>query len=223
MNCLEFRRVLGAEPNAQTPELLAHAESCAECARYRDELRRMDQLIYRALNVEVGVGSGRAPMSRRWLPRWAAAASIVAAFALGLILWVSAPRETFAEQLVTHVEHEAQSLVRTDEVVAPERLHDVLARSGVRLKPAAGPISYAMSCWFRGHYVPHLVVQTDHGPVTVLLLTQETGVTRREAFEEGGFQGVVLPAPRGALAVLAQDADAEEVAARFLEAVEYRP
>jgi hypothetical protein len=104
-----------------------------------------------------------------------------------------------------------------------KRLNEVLTRSGVHLKRGAGTVSDAVSCWFRGHYVPHLVVQRDQGPVTVLLLTQERGVKRRKVFNEGGFQGVVLPAPRGALAVLAQDAQVEQAVERFLQAVEYQP
>ncbi|MGE3597131.1 MAG: DUF3379 family protein [Dehalococcoidia bacterium] len=223
MNCIEFRRVVGADPHAQAPEVPAHAEQCGACARYRDEFLRMDKLIYRALMVEVPSHPARASVRQRWIPRWAAAASVLAAVALSLFIWLSAPREAFAEQLVAHVEGEAQSLVRTTDVVGPERLNDVLARSGVRLKSGAGPVSYAMSCWFRGHYVPHLVVQTDGGPVTVLLLTQEEGVTAREVFDEGGFHGVVLPAPRGAIAVLGRDAQAELVAEQFLRAVEYGP
>ncbi len=222
MNCLEFRRAVGADPRTQAPEVLLHAEECAACARYRDELLRMDQLIHRALEVEVPTHPARATVMRRWLPRWAAAASVVAVVALSLFIWLSAPRQAFAEQLVAHVEGEAQSLVRTTDIVDSERLNDVLARSGVQLKSGAGAVSYAMRCWFRGHYVPHLVVQTERGPVTVLLLTQEQGVKRREVFDEGGFHGVVLPAPRGAVAVLGSDARTEEVAERFLSAVEYQ-
>ncbi len=222
MNCLEFHRAVGADPGAQTPELLEHAGQCAACARYREELQRMDQLIHRAFKIEVDAQSARAPTRRRWLPRWAAAASVVAACGLGVLLWFSAPRATFAEQLVAHVEGEPQSLVRSAEPVAAGMLDDVLARSGVRLKPGAGMISYAMSCWFRGQFVPHLVVQSDEGPVTVLLLTREASVKQREVFSEGGFHGVVLPAPRGAIAVLAQEKQAERVAERFLWAVEYQ-
>jgi hypothetical protein len=223
MNCLEFHRAVGEDPRAQTAELLEHAGQCAACARYREELQRMDELIYRALKIEIDTQSTHVPTRRRWLPRLAAAASVVAACGLALLLWVSAPRATFAEQLVAHVEGERQSLVRTNESVEPGALNDVLARSGVRLKPGAGTISYAMSCWFRGQFVPHLVVQSDEGPVTVLLLTQEASVKRREIFSEGGFHGVVLPAPRGAIAVLAQEKQAEQIAERFLQAVEYRP
>jgi hypothetical protein len=66
------------------------------------------------------------------------------------------------------------------------------------------------------------VVQSDEGPVTVLLLTRETSVQQREVFSEGGFHGVLLPAPRGAIAVLAREKQAERVAERFLWAVEYQ-
>ena len=221
MNCLEHRRAVGADPSAQTPALLEHAASCESCRRYRDEVQQMDRLIYRALNVEFGAPSARTANRHQRLPR-AAAASVVAASLLGSLLWLSAPRDTFADQLVAHVEAEPHALVGSDAVEAA-RVDDVLARSGVRLKRRVGTISFAMSCWFRDRYVPHLVVQTDHGRATVLVLTEESGVKRREAFREGEFSGVVLPAPRGAVAVLAQGAQAEQVAERFLQAIEYQP
>ncbi|MGE3600628.1 MAG: DUF3379 family protein [Dehalococcoidia bacterium] len=221
MNCLEYRRAVGADPRIQTPTLAAHVAGCAACTRYRDEVQRMDQLIYRALNIEIRTQPVPTLSPQRGLPRWAAAAGVVAASLLGLLLWVSAPRESFAEQLVAHIEEEPYALVRGEQV---ERalLDDVLARSGVRMKRGVGTISFAMNCWFRGRYVPHLVVQDDRGPVTVLVLAEESGVTRREAFQEGEYRGVVVPAPRGAVAVLAQSAQAEQVAERFLQAVEYQ-
>jgi hypothetical protein len=222
MNCLEFRRTVGADPGANDPVVLQHAEECVACKRYREELQRMDQLIHRALLIEVDTPSARTPSRFRWLSRPLAAASVAAAFVLSALVWLWIPRETLAEQVVEHVEHEPQSLVVTDSTVEPEKLNDVLARSRVLLKPGAGRISYAASCWFRGHYVPHLVVQSDEGPVTVLLLTHSERVERREVFQENGFEGVILPAPRGAIAVLAQDARVEQVAERFLQSVEYR-
>ena len=62
-------------------------------------------------------------------------------------------------------------------------------------------IVYAQSCWFRGHYVPHLVLQTAQGPATVLLLRHEP-VTRREAFREAGMTGIIVPARQGSIALL---------------------
>lgn len=221
MNCLEYRRAVGADPGAQTPALLTHAAGCERCGRYRAELQRLDQRLIRALSIGVRAQPEWIPGSHSSLTRWAAAI-VVAASLLALFLSFSAPRESFAHQLVAHVEGEPHALVRGD-AVETQRADYVLASSGVRLKHGVGTISFAMNCWFRGRYVPHLVVQGDHGPVTMLVLVEESGVTRREAFREGEYQGVVLPAPRGAVAVLGQDAQAGQVAERFLEAVEYQP
>jgi hypothetical protein len=99
-------------------------------------------------------------------------------------------------------------------------LQEILARSGVRLKDI-GRISYAMSCKFRGHHVPHLVVQTQRGPVTVLLLPEERSITTPEKFVEGGYAGLIVPAPRGAIAVLGSGPHVAEVATAVLGAIEY--
>lgn len=225
MNCQEFRQTVGADPGSSAPELTAHARDCAACARHWQELRSMDDVIRRALQIEFEDKAQVIPLTRSHRKRWSMplsiAASVTMAAALGLILWLSLPGEALARQLVAHVEHEPQSLVRTAHTVDPGELNAILARSGLTLKPGIGSISYAMSCPFRGHQVPHLVMQTETGPVTVLVLPEETSVKHRQAFDEGGFSGVIVPAPRGALAVLGRDVPVDQVAERFLAAVQY--
>ena len=221
MNCVEFQRAVGSEPRAHTAELARHAAECATCSRYRAELQDMDQLIYRTLHMAGGTINARVVPRFRSLPRLAQAASVVVECALA-VLWLTTPRASLAQQLVTHMDHEPHALVRTDAAVTATLLESVLARSGLRLRQGADRISYAMSCRFRGHLVPHLVVQSDEGPVTVLLLTEEVDVRGSEVLDEGGFRGVVLPAPRGAVAVLARHGHAEHIAREVLQAVDYR-
>jgi len=60
--------------------------------------------------------------------------------------------------------------------------------------------------------VPHLVVQTANGPMTVMLLAHEK-VSGRQEFSEGGFAGVLLPAGEGSVAVLMQDGKVPDAAA----------
>lgn len=219
MNCLDFRRAVGADPNTQMPEVLAHAEGCAACRHHRDQLRQMDRLIYRAL--EVDPQSAHALSKRRGMLRWKVAASIVAACALGALLWVSTMRETLAKQLVAHVEGEPAALTGAATAVQPSRMNAVLARSAIHLKPGTEAVSYAVACSFRNHEMAHLVVRTDEGPYTVFLFTRQQVVRKRKVFDERGFHGVILPAPRGSIAVLGRDRHAEQVADRFLQSVEY--
>lgn len=224
MNCLEFRRIVGAEPATATPQVVTHAAQCPACARYREELQRMDLLIHRALHIDPQIDPAvpqRRTVARKRRVPWGLAASVLAAVLTGLLLWVAGPRETLARQVVEHAQAEASAMVRTAGIVDPATVASILARSGVRMKPGVVAVSYAQSCAFRGHQVPHLVVQTDAGPVTVLLLAQEKSIEKPRTFDEHGYQGVIVPAPRGVLAVLGHGVPVEEIAAKLLAAVEY--
>src|SRR6202167_5311106 len=86
--------------------------------------------------------------------------------------------------------------------VQGSELEAVLRDSHLRLSEGAGPVSYAASCAFRGHRVPHLVLQTESGPVTVMVLVHEN-VPKPVRFEGGGSRGVIVPvAGHGSLPVL---------------------
>ncbi len=110
--------------------------------------------------------------------------------------------------------------------VGDPALQDVLKDSKLRLLPAAGTVSYASSCSFRGHKVPHLVVQTPSGPVTVMVLVHEP-LRKSVQFDEQGYRGTIVPMPgHGSIAVLMQDSgiergEIERVAARVEDAIEW--
>jgi hypothetical protein len=218
MKCAEFREAVGAEPNSSRVDVAAHVAQCPACARYRRELQQMDRAIYGALNVDVAAAAPKHSAMRR-RPAWSLAAGVVAT--VSVAVWLLTGRESFAEQIVEHVQGEPKSLTQTSASLSSAELEKVLSRSGVRLKPGAAHVSYAMSCWFRGHFVPHLVVQTDAGPVTVLVMPKERPLSNAERIDEAGFAGVVLPAPRGVLVVLGQDVAVEGVAASVASALEY--
>lgn len=232
MNCEQCRTVIGAEPNSTNPELLAHLEQCPECARYREEMQAMDRLIYRALAVDVAAPSSIAELEQAKSKRIAAASNqprfwrmaasllITATLVATISLWLLTPRESLAAEAIEHVQHEQQSLIRTGDSVDGASLQKILAAARLRLKPGAAHVSYAMSCRFRGHSIPHLVVQTEQGSVTVLVMP-EAARQDREEIDEHGFQGVILPAPRGVIVVLGKDVPVDAAANTVLDALEY--
>lgn len=225
MNCHEFQTAIGADPNSTKPEILAHVEECAACARYRQEMQDMDRLIQRALAVPADFGSPApraAAVKTKNFAAWRIAASLFAAVMIASSIWVASTRESFAEQIVTHADHEAFALIRTDERVGDQRLREILSRSNLSLRPGTTDVSYASSCPFRGHVVPHLVVQSEQGPVTVLVLANEESTTAVQTIDENGYEGVILPAPRGVIAVLGKDVPVQEVAEKVSWAIEYR-
>lgn len=224
MNCMEFRRQVGAEPSAAGPEFDAHRRECPACARHQDELRALDALIARALAVDSArirkpaAGAGGVPATRR---RYLAiAASLVAGLSVGLVLLVSAPRASIAREVVDHVVHEPGTMNLLVPVSAGA-LAGVLDPEGTRLRPGIGDVTFAARCVHQGHVVPHLVVRMPEGAVTVLLLRHRE-IDEPVQISEQGLEGVVLPAPRGSIAIVGQGLkDPAGVAQKVFEAVDW--
>jgi hypothetical protein len=231
MNCQEARFQLAADPGGRDADLERHLAACAACAAYAGEMRRLDAQLLRALQVPVPAAPtaryeaapASVPLARRRTlagPRLALAASVAGALVLAGALWSAFPRESLAEALVKHMGHEPESW--TSQATLPSStLAYTLSRSGLRLAATLPDVTYANTCWFRGRHVPHLVVRTGSGPVTVMVMPDEA-VTHRSTFDEGGYSGIVVPAPRGAIAVLARsaaDADVDAVVGRVLQAL----
>ncbi len=234
MNCAQYRRSILADPRDANPELRSHRDGCRECLDYTNRLLRFEGRLERAVRVHIPAGAAgsvvsfRTPASRAassgrrgWL---AMAASVLILVAVAGGLWLAEPHSSLAADVVAHMAGEPQAWARTDIPVSPPELAQALADARVQLDPKAGMVSYARSCLFRTHHVPHLVVQTEMGPVTVMVLAHES-VSRPERFDEQGYHGVILPiAGHGSLAVLArgQNPDPDmlkQVAARVQDAL----
>lgn len=155
-------------------------------------------------------------------PGWALAASILVGAFATLAIWALHPTDTLAHDVVAHIEDEPKSWASSQQV-SPAALEEILRKAGVTLDANSDKVMYARSCPFRGHKVPHLVVSTSHGPVTVLVLRYES-VQARESFHEDGMTGVITPAPRGSIAVLARgNENIDEVAEQVQKSVRWLP
>jgi hypothetical protein len=145
--------------------------------------------------------------------RWfaVAASCALAAATLGL-LWIAVPRTSLAGDVVSHMAGEPAAWAVTDAAVSAAQLDAVLRDTHMRLEEGAGVVSYASSCEFRGHRVPHLVVQDESGPVTVMVLVHESVKTPVE-FDEQHYRGVILPVPdHGSIAVLTRNQRVDQAA-----------
>ena len=208
-----------ADPHSTDAELRAHREACPECHAYTEQLLKFESRLERAMRVPIPSTADVLPFERKrgstaaTARRWMAlAASVLLGAAIAGGIWLSLPQSSLAAAVVAHMAGEPDAWQRTAAVPNPE-LQDVLNDSKLRLKPDAGVVSYASSCMFRGHRVPHLVVQTPSGPVTVMVLVHEP-VRRAAQFDDQGYRGTIVPVPgHGSIAVLMRDSgiDAAEV------------
>jgi len=159
--------------------------------------------------------------------RWfAVAATFAVAAATAALLWIAVPRPSLAGDVVSHMAGEPAAWRVTDAAVTPTQLREVLLNTHMRVGADAGLVSYASSCEFRGHRVPHLVVQDESGPVTVMVLVHESVQTPVD-FDEQAYRGVILPMPgHGAIAVLTRNQAVDQaalgrIAARLESAIEW--
>lgn len=222
MSCEDARLLIGATPGEVPPELAGHLQGCAECAALQREMRSFEADLRRALQAPPDMSRF---LARRRTPvwrGWALAASVLLIACAALAAWLLVPSPTLAHQVVVHVEGEPQSWLATDQVSAAG-LQQVLGKSGVQLDLTSGRVVYAQSCWFRGHYVPHLVVETASGPATVMLLRHES-VTRPEPFSEAGMTGIIVPAQQGSIALLTRGgADLKSLAGEMQRDTHWMP
>jgi hypothetical protein len=63
-----------------------------------------------------------------------------------------------------------------------------------------------MSCVINGNTVPHLVIQGERGPVTLILLPDET-IDKAIRLSGVNVQGVILPVGSGSIAVIGERED----------------
>ena len=206
-----------------------HLAGCPGCAAFLAEMQGLDGKIRLAMQQPPDLPQAKAAAPARPVrtaPAWrryALAASVLLATALVLGTWVLRPSDSLARDVVSHVQGEPDSWLSERQVDAAGLAH-ALAGAGVALNLTSDKIVYAQSCFFHGHYVPHMVLQTDQGPVTVMLLRHER-VTKRQAFHEAGMSGVIVPAADGGgIAVLSRgNGDLDSVAAQMQADVHWLP
>jgi hypothetical protein len=224
MQCSEFRQQAGADPQHLGTEAQAHCAQCTACTAYLQQMLRLDGLLKLALDVPVPAAPNNVTALRqesaRTVRHWyALAASLLLAVVFGTGIWLISPRESLAAEVVAHLHHEPGTMVATTVRVNPAELDAVLRRGGVRLKAGSQKVSLARTCVFRGATIPHLVVQTQEGPITVLVLPNEH-VDSPQSFDEEGYAGTILPSGRGSIAIIANSSAAvQQAAAELAEAV----
>jgi uncharacterized protein DUF3379 len=80
-------------------------------------------------------------------------------------------------------------------------------------------ITYAQSCVINGREVPHLVIQGERGPITILLMPEEK-VSGPESVTGESVKGVILPVGNGSIAIFGEREEAlERIERKVLDSV----
>lgn len=179
------------------------------------KMQALDLRIARALQIDVpslvmpelpDVDDNVAalPVRRRSkAPLWFAVAATVV-LGLSIALRMSSlfvEYDSLADEVLAHLDHEPRSLVVTDVPVSDRRLQRAVPASMAVFDRDETLITYANPCIINGKRVPHLVVQGQHGPITILLMPEEK-VAAKTPLDGATVHGVILPVGDGSIAII---------------------
>lgn len=209
--CENYRRTIAENPAEEG----THAERCPSCAAYRDELRALDAKLRLAMSlpvpdldmpdleeIDTNVVT-TLPRRRMTRPAWLALAA-AAAFAAVIgfeRLALSPEYPSLADEIVAHLEHEPAALRVTDRAVSEKRLARVVPATIAATDRIDGLVTYAQSCVINGTRVPHLVIQGERGPVTILLMPGQR-IDGAQSISGESIDGVILPVGDGSIAIV---------------------
>ena len=215
MNCEEYRKAIATDPSFDGGA--GHLNECAACQLYRSEMQELDQQINRALAIdvpqlqmpdlpEIETDNVVTLASRRFSPpAWLAmAATVVVAALLGVrLIGTGIEHESLADEILAHLDGEPNALRITNVAITDQRLNSVVPADIAHMDHSAGLITYAQTCPIRGYDVPHLVIQGERGPVTILLMP-EVSISEPQRLSGENVNGVILPVGDGSIAIIGE-------------------
>ena len=211
MDCLEFRRRLGAEPSTHDPDMRAHREQCTACAAAHARAQRFEQELADALDVPVpanlaervllaqATGQRRQFVQQR-RTAFALAASVVCALGIGGVAWQQVDAHSLPALAVAHMPEEIATLDLTRTIPAQAVLAG-FAKRHIDL-PGALPndTTYVQDCLVGSYKTVHLVSRVDGQSVAVLYFPN-THASRKD-FRRNGWRGREVPLANGTLVML---------------------
>ena len=144
------------------------------------------------------------PVRRRSTkPLWFAVAATVV-LATSISVRMSGVFDSYAslgDEILAHLDHEPAALRVTDVPVSDERLVRAVPASLAVFSRDDALITYAAPCVINGKKAPHLVIQGQYGPVTIVLLPGEA-VAEATPLDGENVRGVILPVGEGSIAII---------------------
>jgi hypothetical protein len=213
MNCLEFRRQLGIDPQSTSAEFASHRQECARCAEAAARALEFEAALRRALSVEPATKLAESILlaqatlqqrrRRTYLRRGgllALAATLVLAVGVGMRVEAS----PLSAQAVEHLREEPEVLTAS-QPLSPESVRAAFATRGISLKhDISGEVVFVGCCPMGRHATVHMVMPAGSGPVTVIYVVDDR-VKQREDFQRDGWRGRSVPLGNGTLIMLARD------------------
>lgn len=205
MDCLEFRRLVLADPSRPGRTAAMHAGQCPRCKEFLFRTLAGETALAAALQVPAPeelparLLGRRAALRRRVAGRALAASVLVAAASAALF---GTPRaDPVALASIEFVVYEEAQAIAEARPTDPSALARVAREMGLALPQQLGTVRYICVYRLAGKAAHHLLVSTPLGKLTVLLVPEQPLAARAGATAHG-LEAAVVPAARGFVAIV---------------------
>lgn len=244
MDSRNYEEIIGADPEASIDLSGLSDDDRAAAEAFREEMLALDAKISKALAIDVpeltlpefpaadkAADEARdnvVEMPKRdkpslGVPAWMGIAASFALLALVGTQFLGGQTDdsALATELLAHLDHEPQALRPSSIPVSDRDLKRVVSTGGAELDETVGVVTYARSCEINGNTVPHLVIQGKLGPITVLLMPDES-VSSAIPVEGNGVNGVILPVGDGSIAIIGdRDENLDDIEQQVIDSVSW--
>ena len=130
-----------------------------------------------------------------------------------------------SSQLIAHMEDEQASRQVTSIGVSEQELATVAGASIVSMDTGDNLVTYVRTCIINNRPVPHLVIQGESGPVTLVLMAEEA-IDDTVSLTGESVHGVIIPVGKGSVAVIgdrpSQLREIDQIGQRLRQSVTWR-
>lgn len=219
MSFSDFQRLIGADPWNRDPETVRARNSAPEFAQAASKAEAFERKLQSALQLRLPADlltdikniSHQPAQQRNWMPLALAASLLLAVGALSMVWKQSLQWDSVEAYLADHYSHDGTALLEsTAEAVSEQDIIRIMvslnASAGQQL---AGLIKFIKFCPTPQGRGAHMVVSTDHGPVTIIFMPK-TQVTDGERVEFDQMHAYLVALEHGSAAIIGQTSQAVE-------------
>lgn len=213
MNCLDFRRQLGIEPQSTAPDFVRHRGECPRCAEAAARAAEFESALRRALRIapspqlaeSILLAQATQQHRRQSYLRRGGLLALAAMLALAIGIGMRVEARPLSTQAVDHLREEAQVLAST-RLLPAQSVREAFAQRGIALHDVPGGVAWIGCCPMGRHLTVHMVMPESDGPVTLIYVV-DTPTRQREDFQHDGWQGRSVPLGSGTLILLGRETD----------------
>ncbi|MBN2865138.1 MAG: DUF3379 family protein [Thiotrichales bacterium] len=129
--------------------------------------------------------------------------------------------EAMVAHILEHVEHDPDLMKPQDLALSDKELTKLFAKVGATMQQPIDSMSYAGECDVEGQRGLHIVMQSESGPVTIIVMPGHQ-IEAMVAFNKSGYTGELVPVKGGLVAIVGNSSEQLALAqSRFFKAVKF--